>query len=165
MSEEKTDGTDCDVRCSDSETNTEIESSESGTIKDSIYSDTEIDSLEPKEKKAKFDHSETEDKISKVTLSEKSSGSEVKSESGLDEDKIICCNSESLDNGNEASCSVTKDGVERKIVYPTFDESKWLPNEHCSSCKRNYIDPGPKDLVMYLHALSYKVTYSDNMYI
>ncbi|XP_071174832.1 pseudouridylate synthase RPUSD2-like [Mytilus edulis] len=156
VSEEKTDGTDCDVRCTDSETNTEIESSESGTRKDSIYSDTEIDSLEPKEKKAKIDHTETEDKISKVTLSEKSSGSELKSESDLNEDKILCCNSESLDNDREMACTVTKDDAQKTIVYQTFDESKWLPNEHCSSCKRNYIDPGPKDLVMYLHALSYK---------
>ncbi|CAG2211786.1 TGM1 [Mytilus edulis] len=126
---EKTDGTDCDVKCTDSETKTGIESSESGTRKDSIYSDTEIDSLEPKEKKAKIDHTETEDKISKVTLG-----------------KIFRFRGQ----------IITKDGVERKIVYPTFDESKWLPNEHCSSCKRNYIDPGPTDLVMYLHALSYK---------
>ncbi|XP_063439626.1 pseudouridylate synthase RPUSD2-like [Mytilus trossulus] len=156
---ENIDGTICDVKSTDSETKTEIESSQSGTKKGSIYNDTEIDSLEPKEKKAKFDHTETGDKIgyiAEVTLTENSSGSEVKSESCLDEDKIICCNSESLDNDREDSCSVTKVGMERKIVYPTFDETKWIPNEHCSSCKRNYIDPGPKDLVMYLHALSYK---------
>ncbi|VDI47010.1 Hypothetical predicted protein [Mytilus galloprovincialis] len=153
---ENIDGTDCDVRCTDSETNSDIESSESGPRKGSIYSDMEIDSLEPKEKKAKIDHTETEDKISKVTLSEKSSGSKVKSESGFDEDKIICCNSESLDNDREMACTVTKDDAQKTIVYQTFDESKWIPNEHCSSCKRNYIDPGPKDLVMYLHALSYK---------
>lgn len=39
---------------------------------------------------------------------------------------------------------------------PSFDLQKWIPNENCIHCKTEYIDPEPKDLIMYLHALSYK---------
>lgn len=41
---------------------------------------------------------------------------------------------------------------------PSFDLQKWIPNENCIHCKTEYIDPQPKDLIMYLHALSYKVS-------
>lgn len=158
-SKDKIECIDCDVRCTESGQKFGMGSSESETRNDSIYSNTEMDSSEPQEKKAKIDHTETEKRSrnsDEVTIQEKAKGSEFISESGLDEDKNRCDNSESLDSNTEMSCTVAKDDVERKIVYQTFDESKWIPNEHCSSCKRNYIDPGPKDLVMYLHALSYK---------
>ena len=39
-----------------------------------------------------------------------------------------------------------------------FDLQKWIPSENCVYCKTEYIDPQPKDLIMYLHALSYKVS-------
>lgn len=50
-----------------------------------------------------------------------------------------------------------------KVHRDGFDENKWFPDENCDSCRKKFIDPGPKDLVMFLHALKYKV--SDNMYI
>ncbi|XP_014788872.1 pseudouridylate synthase RPUSD2 isoform X1 [Octopus bimaculoides] len=43
-----------------------------------------------------------------------------------------------------------------EIFQPEFDLKKWIPNENCIHCKTLYLDPQPKDLVMYLHALSYK---------
>jgi hypothetical protein len=30
-------------------------------------------------------------------------------------------------------------------------------DEKCTSCRRKYLDPTPSHLVMFLHALSYKV--------
>lgn len=45
-------------------------------------------------------------------------------------------------------------GVE--IQYPPFNESKWIPDEKCIDCKRNYIEPTPSHLVIFLHALRYK---------
>ncbi|KAK3581085.1 hypothetical protein CHS0354_033873 [Potamilus streckersoni] len=37
-----------------------------------------------------------------------------------------------------------------------FDWSKWIPDEHCQDCQMLFVDPEPKDLIMYLHALKYK---------
>uniref|UniRef100_A0A6P4FJ65 Pseudouridylate synthase RPUSD2 n=3 Tax=Drosophila rhopaloa TaxID=1041015 RepID=A0A6P4FJ65_DRORH len=38
----------------------------------------------------------------------------------------------------------------------SFDSKKATSDPHCSECKINYRDPGPKDLIMYLHAWKYK---------
>ena len=40
---------------------------------------------------------------------------------------------------------------------PGFEWDKWFPDEKCVQCRIRYIDPRPKDLIMYLHALRYKV--------
>ncbi|GAB1600102.1 RNA pseudouridylate synthase domain-containing protein 2-like [Argonauta hians] len=44
----------------------------------------------------------------------------------------------------------------KEILRPEFDLEKWIPDENCQHCKTLYLDPQPNDLVMYLHALSYK---------
>ena len=40
---------------------------------------------------------------------------------------------------------------------PGFERLKWIPDEDCERCKKKYIDPSPEELVLYLHALKYKV--------
>jgi hypothetical protein len=43
---------------------------------------------------------------------------------------------------------------------PAFDESRVERVEECFDCKQNFRDPTPNELIMYLHALSYKVSKS-----
>lgn len=38
-----------------------------------------------------------------------------------------------------------------------FNAEKMTTDKHCYECKVRYRDPKPKDLVMYLHAWTYKV--------
>ncbi|XP_016964535.1 pseudouridylate synthase RPUSD2 isoform X2 [Drosophila biarmipes] len=38
----------------------------------------------------------------------------------------------------------------------SFDPEKTTSDPHCSECKVNYRDPGPKDLIMFLHAWKYR---------
>lgn len=38
-----------------------------------------------------------------------------------------------------------------------FHWEKWFPSESCPQCKKQYLDPKPSQLRLYLHALSYKV--------
>lgn len=38
-----------------------------------------------------------------------------------------------------------------------FHWKKWFPSESCPQCKKQYLDPKPSQLRLYLHALSYKV--------
>ncbi|XP_043656973.1 RNA pseudouridylate synthase domain-containing protein 2 isoform X1 [Drosophila teissieri] len=38
----------------------------------------------------------------------------------------------------------------------SFDPQKATSDPQCSECKINYRDPGPKDLIMYLHAWKYR---------
>ncbi|XP_017075672.2 LOW QUALITY PROTEIN: RNA pseudouridylate synthase domain-containing protein 2 [Drosophila eugracilis] len=38
----------------------------------------------------------------------------------------------------------------------SFDSKKTTSDPHCPECKVNYRDPGPKDLIMFLHAWKYK---------
>ena len=40
---------------------------------------------------------------------------------------------------------------------PGFDKSKLTMVEGCEGCRKTFIDPTEKDLVMFLHALRYKV--------
>lgn len=39
----------------------------------------------------------------------------------------------------------------------TFNPEKVTFDEHCYECKVRFRDPKPKDLMMFLHALRYKV--------
>lgn len=41
----------------------------------------------------------------------------------------------------------------------TFNPEKMTQDEHCYECKVKYRDPKPKDLVMYLHAWKYRVSW------
>lgn len=41
----------------------------------------------------------------------------------------------------------------------SFDSKKTTSDPQCSECKINYRDPGTKDLIMYLHAWKYKVSF------
>jgi hypothetical protein len=41
----------------------------------------------------------------------------------------------------------------KKIQYAEFDESKWIPDEKCTSCRRKYLDPTPSHLAS-IHVLS-----------
>jgi hypothetical protein len=40
-----------------------------------------------------------------------------------------------------------------------FNPEKMTTDKHCYECKVRYKDPKPQDLVMYLHAWKYKVSY------
>lgn len=52
-----------------------------------------------------------------------------------------------------SSC-VGKDGSR-----PGFNSSKWNVDTSCDMCRKTTIDPQPKDLIMFLHALKYKVGF------
>ncbi|XP_056008594.1 pseudouridylate synthase RPUSD2-like [Ostrea edulis] len=39
---------------------------------------------------------------------------------------------------------------------PAFDWNRWFPSEACPICKKQFLDPKPSQLKLYLHALSYK---------
>jgi hypothetical protein len=41
---------------------------------------------------------------------------------------------------------------------PAFNWNKWFPSEACPICKKQFLDPKPSQLKLYLHALSYKVS-------
>ena len=46
-----------------------------------------------------------------------------------------------------------------------FKPDQMTYDPHCYECKVRYRDPKPKDLVMYLHALSYKVSFGSFYYL
>ncbi|XP_037711400.1 RNA pseudouridylate synthase domain-containing protein 2 isoform X2 [Drosophila subpulchrella] len=52
---------------------------------------------------------------------------------------------------NEASTQTCYEEPDR-----SFDSEKTTSDPHCSECKVNYRDPGPKDLIMFLHAWKYR---------
>lgn len=43
--------------------------------------------------------------------------------------------------------------------WPGFEPSRVVHDPECFECSQKYRDPEPADLVMYLHALSYKVSF------
>ncbi|KAL5022047.1 hypothetical protein ScPMuIL_001202 [Solemya velum] len=86
------------------------------------------------------------------------------SDKPMDSEKLTCPDDQST-TGTPACSGKICDNVDieescttRTIKTPRegFDENKWFPDENCDSCKKRFIDPGPEDLVMYLHALKYK---------
>lgn len=57
------------------------------------------------------------------------------------------------DNNNSTPVSITI----KSCGPPGFKNDLMTYDPHCYECKVRYRDPKPKDLVMYLHALTYKV--------
>ena len=51
----------------------------------------------------------------------------------------------------------TQTGIEE--ADKRFDISKLSTDHHCYECKVKYRDPRPKDLVMFLHAWAYSVSF------
>ena len=43
---------------------------------------------------------------------------------------------------------------------PVFDESKMIFDPKCADCHRQFREPKPEELVIYLHALCYKVFFT-----
>jgi len=69
---------------------------------------------------------------------------------GSDDGSIAVSSSITTSVSPSSSASDNKDPLAFNSALMTFDT-------HCYECKVRYRDPKPKDLVMYLHALSYKV--------
>lgn len=57
------------------------------------------------------------------------------------------------DNNNGSPVNITL----KSCGPPSFKNDLMTYDPHCYECKVRYRDPKPKDLVMYLHALTYKV--------
>ena len=51
----------------------------------------------------------------------------------------------------------TQTGIEE--ADRRFDSTKLSIDPHCYECKVKYRDPRPKDLVMFLHAWTYSVSF------
>lgn len=130
---------------------------------------SELRSCEPNSKRVKLD---TDSSGTKKTKTSEENVIEILP-SETDHSNNTCSNSETSVEKfeNDTSSDLTsrcehqseKSGKKEVIIYNEFDESKWMPDEHCSCCRRNYIDPSPSHLVMYLHALSYKVCKISNL--
>lgn len=46
-----------------------------------------------------------------------------------------------------------------------FNPDKMTTDKHCYECKVRYRDPKPQDLVMYLHAWKYRVSFSFFLFV
>ena len=111
--------------------------------------DSDTRSAEPREKKARID------------LEDVSPGCNITSTTDMQE-KSDCAQGTSCDNvkclkTNNSDSALNHNDNPRSIKYNSFDESRWIPDENCSSCKKKYLDPEPSHLIMYLHALRYSV--------
>lgn len=157
-------------------------SSKSGECSDSVDKDSDVIGNEPQAKRIKVDSTDKtciDDEKMCQTKSEQLSNPDTHlgpgiissksfSEGETDSKVTTCMSSKTFSNvENQSSSSVPADTCKqtlsqsedraKKIQYAEFDESKWIPDEKCTSCRRKYLDPTPTHLVMYLHALSYKV--------
>jgi hypothetical protein len=64
-------------------------------------------------------------------------------------------------------CATTEKYVQVTVATQTghespdlaFNPEKMTTDKHCYECKVRYKDPKPQDLVMYLHAWKYKVSW------
>ena len=69
-----------------------------------------------------------------------------------------CTSDRNCDNPSGGSARgiqwLTMDGKPQ----PPFQWEKWFPSESCPQCRKQYLDPKPNQLKLYLHALSYKVS-------
>ncbi|KAK3086101.1 hypothetical protein FSP39_013580 [Pinctada imbricata] len=91
---------------------------------------------------------EEEPKLKKQKVEEKdlaASGS-TKSEEEMDSANVT---TNSYESSVECSNTVTN-------KMPGFEWNNWFPDENCSDCRKRFIEPVPKFLIMYLHALKYK---------
>ena len=67
-----------------------------------------------------------------------------------------------LKEDNDNSCAVELKTVAiEDSEWPRFEQHRIIKDPECFECFQKYRDPEPSDLVMYLHALSYKVSISD----
>lgn len=68
---------------------------------------------------------------------------------------------ESFTSDCDVPCSVQTHSEQRLTMdgkpQRPFQWEKWFPSESCPQCKKQYLDPKPSQLRLYLHALSYKV--------
>ena len=85
---------------------------------------------------------------------------------GPDEEKIKTCSvktenyNDKLDNekvSNQLGTFAKRQKTGPGMLIPEFDTSKMNFDPKCPDCQLKYKDPTPEDLVMYLHALKYKV--------
>lgn len=68
-----------------------------------------------------------------------------------------------------SAASSQSNGIEAKVTVATqtghevpdflFNPEKMTVDKHCYECKVRYRDPKPQDLVMYLHAWKYRVSF------
>lgn len=67
---------------------------------------------------------------------------------------------ESFTSDCDVPSSVQTHGEQRLTMdgkpQTPFQWEKWFPSESCPQCKKQYLDPKPSQLRLYLHALSYK---------
>lgn len=82
-------------------------------------------------------------------------------------DSAIKCDDDNMGNSSSQGVSTIASGVGddspvglavRLCGPPGFRNELMTYDPHCYECKVRYRDPKPKDLVMYLHALTYKVS-------
>ena len=79
----------------------------------------------------------------------------------IDEKVLIALESDELEDNGSVTKKIKLDVDNSNEKTPIIDFSDNLRieyDENCAECKQEYKDPMPKDLVMYLHALSYKVS-------
>lgn len=75
--------------------------------------------------------------------------------------KLKAVEEQSEINENATQSSVNCDNpTPADANLPKFDPSRIEIDDDCFECKQKYRDPTRSDLIMYLHALSYKVFYS-----
>ena len=84
-----------------------------------------------------------------------------------DEENIKTCSvktenyNDKLDNekvGDQLNTMAKRQKTGPGMLIPEFDTSRINFDPKCPDCQLKYKDPTPEDLVMYLHALKYKVT-------
>ena len=86
---------------------------------------------------------------------------------GPDVENIKTCSvktenyNDKLDNekvGDQLNTMAKRQKTGPGMLIPEFDTSRINFDPKCPDCQLKYKDPTPEDLVMYLHALKYKVT-------
>jgi len=56
------------------------------------------------------------------------------------------------------------DEIIDKDRHPPFNEAKLVVDEKCEECVRKYINPLPNEMLIYLHAMRYKVIMFNEIY-
>jgi hypothetical protein len=80
----------------------------------------------------------------------------------LDQDveSLNTCNESNLDSEYSLNKSAdTKEETTKSILRPGFDSKLLQIDDECFECKQTFRDPERSDLIMYLHAYSYKVLF------
>ena len=80
----------------------------------------------------------------------------------LDQDLVRLSSSARTEDTAAKDCAKdTAKDSEDSAGEPEAEDGR---DPHCYECRVRYRDPGPEDLVMYLHALRYQVSCSDTPY-